>query len=81
MKESGCNDKVICIKRNNCDRTVIYHLESEEEFDSVITPFFINLVFHYVVLLWIIDKNKHYKFEIDLEDTKLTEKGTGIILI
>ena len=29
-KAGGCNTKVICIKFNNCDITVTYHLTSEE---------------------------------------------------
>ena len=38
--EGKCNDKLICIKCNNCGRYVAYHLESEEKFNSVITNFF-----------------------------------------
>ena len=29
-KYGGCNTKLICIKCNNCDITVTYHLTSEE---------------------------------------------------
>ena len=43
----------------NCDITVTYSLEREEEFNNVITPFVLYMVFQNVALLWIIDNNKH----------------------
>ena len=58
-KDGGCNAKVICIKCNNYDRTVTYHLSSEEIFNIVITPFVIYPIFQYVGSLWIIGKNKN----------------------
>ena len=31
-------------------------------------------MFQHVELLWIINNNKHYRFEIDLDDTRCTDK-------
>ena len=66
---------MICIQCKNCDRTFPYHLSSRKEFNSVITSFVLHSVFQNVGLLWIIDKNKHYSLEIDLEDTKCTDRS------
>ena len=75
MKYNDCNVKVIFIKCKFFDRTVTYHLASEDKLNSVITNFVILSVFQNIGLLWIIENNKHYKFEMDLEDTRWTDKG------
>ena len=64
------------MKCNNCDKTAIYHLEIEQELNSVVTNFVLNSVFQHVGLLWIIENNNHYKFEMNLEDTQWMEKGS-----
>ena len=74
MKYNDCNVKVIFIKCKFFDRTVTYHLASEDKLNSVITNFVILSVFQNIGLLWIIENNKHYKFEIYLEDTHCTGK-------
>ena len=74
-KDGGFNAKMICIKCKSCDRTVTYNLASEEELNSFIAPFVIHSLFQPVGFLQIIYINKHYKFEIDSEDTQWTDKG------
>ena len=74
-RDVGCNTKLIYIKCSNCHRTVTYILASGEEFNIVVNTFVIHSVFQNVLLLCIIDNNKHYKFEMDLEDTRWTDKG------
>ena len=73
-KDSDCNAKEIYIQFNNYDRTITYHLSSEEELNSVITPSVIKSLFQHAGILCIIDNNMHYKFEIDLEGTKCKGK-------
>ena len=73
-KDGGYNAKEIYIEFNNCDRTIAYHLASEEEFISVITHFVIHSVFQHAGLLCIIENNNHYKFEMDLEGNQCTGK-------
>ena len=73
-KDGGFNAKMILIKCKSCDRTVTYNLASEEEFNSFIAPFVIHSLFQPVGFLQIIYINKHYKFEIDLEDTQQKDK-------
>ena len=67
---------MICIQFNNCDSNVTYHLEIEEELNSVIIPFVLNMMFYHVGLLWIIDNNNHYNFERYLEENQWMDKGT-----
>ena len=45
-------------------------MASEEELNSCITPIVLRSVFRIVGLLWIIEINNHYKFEMDSEDTQ-----------
>ena len=50
-------------------------LQIEEELNSVITSFVIHTVFQHVGLFWIIDNNKHLKFEMDAQDSQCMDKG------
>ena len=74
LNDGACNNKLICIKFNNYDITD--HLVNEEYFNIVITTFYLCSVFQIVGLLWIIQNNKHCKFEINLEDTHFTDKDS-----
>ena len=73
------NYKLVCIKLNNCGRTVICHLASEEELNSVITPFVLYSVFRNVGLLCIIENNKHNKFKWVYKTLNLQRKFHDII--
>ena len=56
-----------------------YHLESGAELNSFITPFVLHIVFQNVGLSWIIDNNKHIKFEMDVEDSQFWFQFQGIL--
>ena len=41
----------------------------------MITPFFIHMVFKHVVFLWIIESNKHLKFDMEVQGSQWIDKG------
>ena len=75
-----CNNSTIHadkigIKCNNCDKTVTYQLQ-HWELNSVITNFVLHMVFHYVVLLYIIKNNKYHKVEMEVQVRQAMGKGS-----
>ena len=74
MYDKNTEPDMIGIKCNNCDKTTALNLHNEQ-LNKVITNFILHVLIHHVGLLFIINKNKHLRFDIDQHCGKCMKNG------